>query len=109
MVQGTAHLNVDILRAVEIGEGAVQDVHDLIDALQRRPVPAVSRAQFHRNHLLDVAHLLKVAVLVNNTLILRLFKPIAVATGYLSQELGIELRIVDGCEIVYLLLHYKYR
>ena len=35
VVQGAAHLNVDILRAMEVGEGAVQDVHYLIDALQQ--------------------------------------------------------------------------
>ena len=107
VVQGTAHLNVDILRAVKVGEGAVQYVHNLVDALQRRLVVAFSRTKLHRDHLLDVADFLKVAVLVDNTLILSLLKPITVATGNLCQKLGIELRIVDRREIVYLFLHHN--
>ena len=102
VVQGSAHLDIDIFRTMEVRERAIQDVYNLIDALQHSLVVAVSRAKFQGDHLLQVADPLEMTVLIDDTLILSLLKPVAVATGYLCQKLGIELRIVDGCQIVYL-------
>ena len=102
LIQGFAHLGVNVLREVEVGEGLVQYLHDLIDTLQGRLVVLVGRSECQSDHLLNAAHLLKVTVLLDDSQVLVLVEPITVATGNLRHELGIELRIVDGRQIVYL-------
>ena len=104
MIQGLADIPIDVLGQMEIGERLVQNLHNFINTLQLRLVFMVGRTERQADHLLDAAHTLKLAVLLNDALVLVFIKPIAVASGNLCHELGVELRIVNRREGVDLVL-----
>ena len=60
-ISSLAYLYIDILGAVEVGEGPVQYLYDLVDTHLGRHVLTVGRAEGQADHLLDVAHTFKLA------------------------------------------------
>ena len=79
LVQGLAHLGVDVLRALEVGEGVIEYLYDVVDVHAVRLVSEGSGAEGVGEHLLDAADALETAVLGDDALVVGLVEPVAVA------------------------------